>query len=265
MFDSMGALIGLLGVLLAHVSINVINDYFDYKSGLDFTTKRTPFSGGSGMLTSGRLEAKDVYLFALGCIAICGVIGFYFTFSVGWMLLPLIITAAVSIYFYTTHLAHWYIGEFVTGLNFGPLMVMGGYFIMTGKFGMKAFAAGMIPGILIGTLLFLNEFPDLEADKKIGRKNIVITLGLEKASKIYSLLIISVYVWVVFCITAGLMPQSMLVIFLTMPLAFKAVSGVIKDHDDIGRLIPSLGLNVMLVLSTILLTSIGLLLSLFLK
>jgi 1,4-dihydroxy-2-naphthoate octaprenyltransferase len=260
-FNPLGAFIGLIGVLLAHVSINVINDYFDYKSGLDFTTKRTPFSGGSGIITSGRLAAKDVYRFALACIAICGVIGFYFTLTVGWMLLPLIMTAALSIYFYTTHFAHWYIGEIVTGLNFGPLMVLGAYFIMTGKYGVKPLAAGMIPGILIGTLLFLNEFPDLEADKKIGRRNIVIKLGLKDASKIYAALITSVYAWVAVCLIARLMPITMLIAFLSMPLAIKTIKGVTGNYGNMELLIPALGLNVMLVLLTMGLTFIGLLIS----
>jgi 1,4-dihydroxy-2-naphthoate octaprenyltransferase len=115
-----------VGGLLAHVSMNVINDYFDYKSGLDFTTKPTPFSRGSGLLPSETLNAKDVYKFAMGSLIIGSAIGLYFAYTVGWMLLPLIAFTAISIYFYTESLSHWYIGEIVTAINFGPLMVLGG-------------------------------------------------------------------------------------------------------------------------------------------
>ncbi len=264
-FHALRALLGLVGVMLAHISINVINDYFDYKSGLDLKTKPTPFSGGSGMLPSGRLEAKDVYRFALGSLIVGSGIGFYFVLTTGWMLLPLIAAAAISIYFYTPGFSHWYVGEIITGLNFGPLMVLGGYFIMTGRYSVEALSAGIIPGILVGTLLFLNEFPDVEADRAVGRKNVVMSLGLEKASKLYAVLIASTYVWVVSSIISNLMPITSLVVFLTLPVALKAVRGTLKHYDEIELLIPAMGANVMLVLSMTGMTTIGLLLSAFIK
>jgi len=261
-FDVFRALLGLVGVLLAHVSINVINDYFDYKSGLDFTTKPTPFSGGSGLLISGILQAKDVYKFAVGSLIIGSAIGLYFAYTMGWMLLPLVAAAAISIYFYTPAFSHWYIGEIITGTNFGPLMVLGGYFIMAGQYSYNALAAGVIPGILVGTLLFLNEFPDMEADEGVGRKNVVISLGLEKASKIYVALIAATYAWVLICIATSLLPYTTLVTFITLPTALKATRGVLQDHGDIGKLIPAMGANVTLTLNMTAWTTVGLLISL---
>ena len=261
-FDLFRAVLGLVGVLLAHVSINVINDYFDYKSGLDLKTKRTPFSGGSGILPSGTLKAEDVYRFAMGSLIIGSAIGLYFAYTVGWMLLPLVAFAAVSIYFYTPGFSHWYVGEIITGINFGPLMVIGGYFIMAGKYSVNALAAGVIPGILVGTLLYLNEFPDMEPDRDVGRKNVVIKLGLEKASKIYVALIASTFLWVPVAIALRLLPITTLVTYVTLPTALKATRGVLRDHGDIGKLIPAMGANVTLVLNMTAWTTVGLLLSL---
>jgi len=154
-------------------------------------------------------------------------------------------------------------------------MVLGGYFIMTGRYGLTALAAGIVPGILVGTLLFLNEFPDLDADREVGRRNVVISLGLEKASKIYAVLISSTYVWVMLCVLLRWLPFTALVTYLTLPTALKAVKGVLRDHDDVGRLIPAMGENddvgrlipamgenVKLVLSMTGMTTIGLMLSL---
>jgi 1,4-dihydroxy-2-naphthoate octaprenyltransferase len=249
--------------MLAHLSVNVVNDYFDYKSGLDLKVKRTPFSGGSGILPAGLLEAKDVYLFAVVCLVLGGVIGVYFTLITSWALIPLIATAVLTIYFYTTHLSHWFVGEVFTGLNFGPLMVLGGYFIQTGRYSLNPLASGLIPGILVGTLLFLNEFPDLEADREAGRRNIVISLGRENSAKLYVLLISMVYSWVLVGIIIGIMPMTMLITFVTTPLAVKAAIGVLRDSGDTERLIPTLGINVMLVLSMTGLTSLGIILSKF--
>ena len=260
-FNVFRALLGLAGVMLAHLSVNVINDYFDYKSDLDLKVRRTPFSGGSGILPAGLLDPRDVYLFAVGCLILGGVIGVYFVLTTGWMLLPLIAVTALTIYFYTTHLSHWFVGEVFAGLHFGPLMVLGGHFIQTGRYGVSALVSGIVPGILVGALLFLNEFPDVEADREVGRRNAVIHLGLEKSSKIYVLLIASTYIWVLACVLLGLMPVTMLVTFVTLPLALKAARGVLRDYGDVERLIPSMGSNVKLVLSMTGTTALGLLLS----
>jgi len=260
-FNAFRALLGLAGVMLAHLSVNVINDYFDYKSGLDMKVRRTPFSGGSGILPEGLLKARDVYLFAVGCLILGGVIGLYFTLTTGWMLLPLIAVAALTIYFYTTHLSHWFVGEVFTGLHFGPLMVLGGYFTQTGRYDLSPLVSGIIPGILVGTLLFLNEFPDLEADRNVGRRNLVIHIGLERSSKIYGLLIAMVYIWVLAWVLLRLMPVTTLLTFCTLPLALKAVRGVLRDYGNVNRLIPWMGANVQLVLSMTGATTLGLLLS----
>ena len=260
-FNIFRALLGLAGVMLAHLSVNVINDYFDYKSGLDLKVRRTPFSGGSGILPAGLLDARDVYLFSVGCLILGGVIGVYFVLTTGWMLLPLIAVTALTIYFYTTHLSHWFVGEVFAGLHFGPLMVLGGHFIQTGRYGVSPLVSGIVPGILVCTLLFLNEFPDVEADREVGRRNAVIHLGLARSSKIYVLLIASTYMWVLACVLLGLMPVTLLVTFVTLPLALKAARGVLRDYGDVERLIPSMGSNVKLVLSMTGTTALGLLLS----
>lgn len=260
-FNVFRAFLGLVGVMLAHLSVNVINDYFDYRSGLDLKVKRTPFSGGSGILPAEMLDARDAYLFAVGCLILGGAIGIYFALTTGWMILPLIAVAAFTIYFYTTHLSHWFVGEVFTGLNFGPLMVLGGYFTQTGRYSVSALTVGVIPGILVGTLLFLNEFPDVEADREAGRRNAVIHLGLATSSKIYVFLIASTYTWIIASILSGLMPVTMLVTFVTLPLAMKATRGALRDHSDVERLITSMGANVKLVLSITGTTTLGILLS----
>lgn len=258
--DPLRAFLGLVGALLAHISVNVINDYFDYMSGLDLRVRRTPFSGGSGILPKGLLEPRRVFIFSLICLLLGFSIGLYFTLTVGWVVLPLMILAGLTIYFYTTHLAHWYLGELFTGLNFGPLMSLGAYLIQTGRPALSPMIFGVVPGILVGTLLFLNEFPDVEADRAVGRKNLVILLGRERASRAYVMLISSPYLWVVLHVIMGWMPVTMLVILVTLPLALKASMGVLRHHEELELLIPSMATNVMLVLSTTLATTVGLVL-----
>lgn len=263
-FDASSAVIGLVGALLAHISVNVINDYFDFKSGLDLKTRRTPFSGGSGILPAGLLNPKDVYVFSLSCLMLDIFIGSYFIYTKGLMLLPLVLIAGTTIYFYTTHLSRWMVGEFFTGLNFGPLLVLGSYFIQSGNYSLNALAAGVIPGILIGALLFLNEFPDVEADREVGRMNLVIRFGTRTSSKIYVALLTSMYVWVLISILLRLMPVSASVVYLTLPLALKTIRAVRRYHDDPNQIVSALSSNVMLDLSALALTVVGILASILL-
>ncbi len=255
-------ILGVIGVTIAHISINVINEYFDYKSGLDFKTQKTPFSGGSDVLTSGELEPETVFKFALTCLALGCLIAIYLALVSTWLILPIVVFAVLTIYLYTPVFSKIYLGELLTGINFGPLVAMGGYMSITGKYCASSLYAGIIPGILVGTLLYLNEFPDVEADRSVGRRNLVMALGTVRATYMYAVLIASVYLWVVVCVWKGLLPWTIIVTFLSLPTGVKAVQGVIKNRGRVPDILPYMGENVKLTLSMTALTSIGLLASL---
>jgi 1,4-dihydroxy-2-naphthoate octaprenyltransferase len=260
-FDLLKFVLTLTGLLLAHTSVNVLNDYFDYKSGIDLETTRTPFSGGSGVLPSGLLKPQGVYVFGVGCLMGALVIGVFLTFISGWQLLPLILLGGPVIYFYTSHLSKWLIGEFWAGLGLGMLPVLGTYFIQTGSYSVEAAVASLAPGFLTANLLFLNEFPDVEADKKGGRHNLVITFGPKKAGWLYAGLMVMTYLSIIGGVVLKLTPAATLISLVSMPFAFKAVSVTFKHYDNIQRLIPALRANVITVLGTDALLAVGYFLS----
>ena len=240
----------MLGLILAHASVNILNDYFDYKSGIDLETRRTPFSGGSGILPQGLIEPKSAFRFGAGCLLAAFLIGLYLTAVSGRQLLPLILLGGLVIYFYTSYLTKWLLGEFWAGLGLGTLPVLGTYFVQTGSYTTGAFVASLAPGFLTANLLLLNEFPDAEADKKGGRFHLVIALGARKASRLYAGLTATAY----FCIAAGvvlkLMPALSLIALLSAPIAFKAISVTFKHYDKPSELVPAQKANVMTVLAT---------------
>jgi 1,4-dihydroxy-2-naphthoate octaprenyltransferase len=170
----------MIGLILAHASVNILNDYFDFKSGIDLETRRTHFSGGSGILPQGLMDPKSAFKFGAGCLLAAFLIGLYLTAVSGWQLLPLILLGGLVIYFYTSYLTKWLLGEFWAGLGLGTLPVLGTYFVQTGSYTTGAFVASLAPGFLTANLLLLNEFPDAEADKKGGRFHLVIALGTRK-------------------------------------------------------------------------------------
>src|SRR4030042_3682343 len=113
-------LLAMIGSILVHITVNVINDYYDYVGGIDLNTQRTPFSGGSGVLPSNLLRPKQAFWFATLCLLIAMGIGAYFVLVRGWLLFPLLLVSGFSAYFYNVYMAKWLLGEFFAGLNFGP-------------------------------------------------------------------------------------------------------------------------------------------------
>jgi len=250
------ALLAFVGLLLAHISVNVLNDYFDYRSGIDLETKRTPFSGGSGILPAALLKPRQVFWLGLGAFLLAIPIGIYFVIARGWLLLPLLLIAAICVLLYTPFMLKMRWPEWAPGVGLGTLPVLGAYFVQTGEYTLPALIAAIPSGILVHNLLLLNEFPETEADKKAGRKTLPITMGKAKASIVYSVLTVIVYLWIIGGVVAGRMPPFSLIALLTLPLAIKAIQGA-RKHQEITRLMPAMGNNVLVVLLTQLLLGIG--------
>ena len=250
-------LLAMIGSILVHMTVNVINDYYDYVDGIDLNTQRTPFSGGSGVLTSNLLKPKQAFWLATICLLVAMVIGFYFVMVRGWLLFPLLLIAGFSAYFYNVYLSKWLVGELFAGLNFGPLIVLGSYYVQTGRYSWDALFASLAPGILTANLLFLNEFPDREADQRGGRRHLVIMMGREDARFLFVALIVASYLCIVIGVLTKMMPLVALIGLGTIGFGWKAARGALKYYNDTSRLIPVLGANVITILGTQALLAIG--------
>jgi len=250
------AILATVGIILVHTSVNTLNDYFDYKSGVDLATIRTPFSGGSGILPLGSLKPGQVLWLGISSLLLAVPIGVFFVITSGWQLIPLLIVAALCVILYTPVIlkTHW--PEWAPGLGLGALPVMGAYFVQTGEYNWPLVVASVPSFILVHNLLLINEFPDVEADKQGGRRTLPIAIGEAKASIFYSAMTILVYLWVIGSVIAGAMPVYCLVALLTLPLALKAIRGSMQ-YQDMNKLVPALANNVMVVLITQLLLGVG--------
>ena len=249
----------LLGAISSHICVNVFNEYFDFKSGLDAKTQRTPFSGGSGTLPTHPEMAKDVLYLAIASFVVTAVIGLYFVWLHGWLLLPLGVFGLLLTVTYTIWWAYNPILCLVApGLGFGVFMVMGTHFCLTGSYSWISFVASLVPTFLVSDLLLLNQFPDVDADKNIGRKHFPITIGRKSSADIYGLFLLLTYVSVVVGVIFGLLPHYSLLALLTLLPAWKAYRGAHLNAENIPALIPSMGLNVVINLTTPLLLAAGL-------
>jgi 1,4-dihydroxy-2-naphthoate octaprenyltransferase len=250
------ALLASTGLLAVHISVNTLNDYFDYRSGIDLEAERTPFSGGSGILPAGLLKPRNVLWFGLACFLLALPVGVYFVVVRGLLLLPLIMIGAVCVLLYTPIITRIPWPEWSPGAGLGSLPVLGIYFVQTGAYTLPAVVASIPSGILVHNLLLLNEFPDVEADEKAGRKTLPIVLGERKASIVYSASTLAVYLWIMGGVAAGQMPTYCLIALLTVPFAAKAIRGALK-HRERSELLPAMGSNVIVVLLTQLLMGVG--------
>lgn len=256
------ALLAGFGLMLTHGSVNAINDYFDYKNGIDFNTKRTPFSGGSGLVIEGKLPLNQ----ALGVGVITSlaalVIGIFFIIVKGWQLIPLLVIAGLCIILYTPVILKTRWPEWSPGLGLGILPILGLYFAQTGTYDWLVLIASVPSGILVHNLLLLNEFPDVEADRKGGRKTTPVVFGFEAAGRLFRIATVLVYLWIIGCIIATqitgttIMPAYCLIALLTLPFAIKAMKGS-REYDDMNKLVSSLGSNVQFILITQILLGVG--------
>jgi 1,4-dihydroxy-2-naphthoate octaprenyltransferase len=270
-FNPLYAALLLIGVVSSHIAVNLFNEYSDNKSKIDHNTKRTPFSGGSGILSTGKLSSKSVFRAAVITLIIALAIGIYFAVTVHWIIFLLSGLGAFSILFYTNFLAKIQLGELFAGLTLGTFVVLGSYVVMTASPGMvisELFPTDVLlmsipPGILTALLLLINEFPDMEADKLGGRKHLVIWLGRKKAAYVYLGGMIATFGVIIGAALFNIVSTWFMVALLPMPFAYKASLGAIKHGNNTPKLIPALGMNVLTVLSTDLFIAVAVLLETF--
>jgi 1,4-dihydroxy-2-naphthoate octaprenyltransferase len=242
-FNWLYFLLALIGGLFIHAGLDLGNDYFDHTAGVDEINRfPTPFSGGSRIIQEKLLAPKEILRGSILCFLVGITIGLYLNFVLpGNALLIIGIIGIFLAFFYTAdpiRIGYTGFGEFSVGLGFGPVMVMGSYFVQTGKLTWLPFFASIPIGILITLVLYINEFPDYEADKTMNKKTLVVILGKEKAIKFYFLFLGITYLWIVFGIILKIFPLFTLIVLITLPLCFKAIKISRMNYNKVYELLP---------------------------
>jgi len=270
-FNVWHAILLVIGTVSAHASVNLFNEYSDYRTRIDFNTQRTPFSGGSGMMVAGMTTPKSVLAASVFTLMLSAFIGVYFTIVSNWFIAVISLIGAFAIVFYTKLLARLLLGELFAGLTLGSLVVIGTFVAMNGTPGAsilnlvppEVWLISVPPGMLTSLLLFLNEFPDAEADKKGGRNHLVIKLGKQKAAWVYVLGMVLTFGTILLLPVFGISTMWVYLALLPLPLAYKASWIAIKYGDNFEKLVPALGINVMVVLGTDLMIAVSVFIRLF--
>jgi len=255
-------LLVLIGALCAHISVNTLNEYFDFKSGLDLQTIKTAFSGGSGALPQNPELAWLTLAIGLGCLLCTVLVGGYFINSLGGTIIPIGLLGVVVILTYTQWLNRNPILCLISaGLGFGFLMVVGTYVVLAGGYYTLAFWVALVPFLLVNNLLLLNQYPDIQADQAVGRRTFPIVFGITVSNAVYALFTLLAYGTVLMLVQQELLPRLSLIALLPMPLGIFSLVGAVKYGEHIHQAPQYMAANVVVALLTPLLLAVSLFVS----
>jgi len=136
-------------------------------------------------------------------------------------------------------------------------MVLGTYFVLTGHFSWSALVASFIPFFLVSNLLLLNQFPDAEADATVGRRHYPILIGKKASSVVYAVFLAATYLTILLGVIFGVLPLWSLLGLVTLIFAIPTALAVLKHAENIEKLLPSLGQNVLINILTPILVGVG--------
>lgn len=254
------ALVALVGALSAHISVNTLNEYFDFKSGLDLQTKKTPFSGGSGALPMHPELAWLTLIIGIATLLSTVLIGGYFIYKLGMIIFPIGLLGVLIILTYTQWLnRNPVLCLLSAGLGFGFLMVAGTYVVLAGEYHNLAWWVALVPFLLVNNLLLLNQYPDIQADKAIGRKTFPIVFGITASNIVYGLFMLVAYAAVITLVQQKLLPTLSLIALIPALLALFSLAGAVKYGENIAQAPQFMAANVAAALLTPLLLAVSLL------
>ncbi len=235
-----------IGAIFAHISVNLLNEYIDFKSGLDFKTIKTPFSGGSGALIENPGAINAVLYFGITSLIMTALLGLYLVYLHGPLLLAIGVLGCAIILTYTEWINRKsLLCLIVPGLSFGPLMIVGTHFVLTGEYSLLVFLASLVPFFLVNNLLLLNQLPDIKADKSVGRLHFPIKHGVASSLIVYAVFILATFAVIVFGTIFGVFPPEALLALIPVCFAIFALFGASKHAATPNKLTPYLAINVL--------------------
>ena len=232
------AILTYFGVICLHISVDLLNDYWDFKRGIDTNTKRTKYSGGTGVIPENLINSKLIYCAGVIFLILGGLIGLYFVTIKGIIILILLTFAIISIYFYSTNIVNAGLGELFVAIK-GSMIVLGSYYIQSDQIDLTSIYVGIIIGLLSAVVLLVTSFPDYEADKKSGRRTLVIVMGKENSTKLFITIVTITYAMIIGGSIFNVMTIFSTIALLSLPFAFKAVLKL-RRFNETSELVSSM-------------------------
>ncbi len=241
--DPLHAALTYVGVVLLHASVDLLNEYWDHRRGIDLATTRTKFSGGTGVLPENLLAPRTVYAVGMICLVMGAAIGAYFVAIRGVAIALILGFAVAAIYFYSTSIVNAGFGELFVAIK-GTMIVLGTFYVQTVFVDSAAVLVGVVMGLLSATVLFITSFPDYEADRGKGRRTLVILLGKTRSASLFPIFFVAVYLIIGAGVFFGFTKVYSLVSLGSIPFAARAVTTLRKSGNSPQGLVPAMSATV---------------------
>jgi 1,4-dihydroxy-2-naphthoate octaprenyltransferase len=249
--------LGLVAVILIMISTYHAGEYFDYEGDvLSNRLHQNRFAGGSRVLTSGALPPGLALRTSVISILAAAGIGIYIQFGLGTGPYTILLGSLGLFpgFFYSTkpiRLVERGVGEIFIGFCYGWLPVASAFYIQAGYIAPVIHWIGIPIGFTIFNVIFLNEFPDHVADKTVGKRNLLVRLGMERGALIYSAAAILTWVSVLFSLKLGV-PLKALYLFLPVMALSAAIIFIVmkKGYENKKTMEVLCGLNIAINIGT---------------
>jgi 1,4-dihydroxy-2-naphthoate polyprenyltransferase len=237
-------LLVLFGLILNHMALNMTDDYYDFRHLVDAFATNTgnPYTGGSGTLSGGLIEpSKMKNVFVLFYIIAIG-IGIFLGFARGAFTLFLLAVGFFCAFFYTAppiKFGYRGLGEIAQLLCFGPGIGLGAYYIQAQRISWEAFWGTLPFGIMLFSMITINEIPDYVEDRQAGKLNLVARFGREAGVWLFIVSLGAAYGAIVLGVILGRIPVLGLISVLTLPIAYKTVSILKAYYKEPAKMAPA--------------------------
>lgn len=261
-FDWLFFFLALVGSAFVQIGLTMLNDTLDYLYGTDQSTsqEKNPFSGGSGVLADALLGVNEMLAAILFFYATAAVIGAYLTFRVGsgvfWMaLLGLFLSVYYSVK--PLRLAYRGLGELAMLIGYGPTITLGAYYVQTGHFSLLAGLASLVPGLLMWSMILVNEIPDYAEDLCAHKLNLTVRLGPRRVHWLFIASLTGTYAFIVGGTIIGIFQLSSLLALLSLPIAVRSFRVAHRHYLNPKKMVAANRAMVIIYSSTMLLFCIG--------
>jgi 1,4-dihydroxy-2-naphthoate octaprenyltransferase len=256
--------LAMLGVASLHLAANLLNDYYDASGSDPINLRVTPFSGGSRVIQDGDLAARTVLGMSIIFFALALVSAVCLIRTGRFLVVPLGILGLFAGWSYSApplQLMSRGWGEVIIFFAFGPLVTLGAYYVNTGSLSLESFAVGFPQGFLITGVIWVNQFPDYQADRDAGKRNLVVRLGPRVSRYLYCLIMILSFISVILLVGLLKIHYLVMLAFISFPLASRAMAIVWREYLSRDYLIPAQALTIQTIIAQGMLLSFGLFLS----
>ncbi len=218
-----------VGLCFAHATNNLLNDLTDYEKGVDrdnyFRTQYGPQVLEQGLMTKKELLGYTAFT---GAVALAA--GIPLVIHGGLPALALLAVGVIFVLFYTWPLKHIGLGEVAVLLVWGPLMIAGGYYVITGGWNWNVVIASLPFGLGVTSVIFGKHIDKLEEDKAKNIRTLPVILG-EKVSRSLTIAILALQYLLIFQLVAsGYFHPIMLLVVAAMYYVVRPVRMLLKPR-----------------------------------